>query len=147
MNTIKFNTIGTPKAGNAGGNGGGSASSVEYLDMRGADDQLKNLLGVLSINLNLEPTEGGLKGARMAGVTQAYVDMMFDTPFNPSWINAVSIDFTTIIKQKMGSDEMAMALKDMLPMLGVSQDQIDAIPRITEEEFYNLDNGGGGGIA
>ena len=32
-------------------------------------------------------------------------------------------------------------------MLGVSQDQIDAIPRITEEEFYNLDNGGGGGIA
>lgn len=139
MNTIKLNTIGTPcKAGGNSGGGGGSASSVEYLDMRGADDQLKNLLGVFSINLNLELTEGGLKGTRMVGVTQAYVDMMLDTPFNPSWINAVSIDFTTIIKQKKGADEMAMALKDMLPMLGVSQDQIDALPRITKEEFYTL---------
>lgn len=124
--------------GEGGGNGSGSASTVEYLDLSGVDDQVKGAMVMFANALNLEITEGGMTGMKTAGMPYAFFALSMDTTFNLTWVKAVSIDFTAKAKQKMGDDEMDMTVGEMLPMMGLSQDIIDAIPRLTEEEFYNI---------
>lgn len=51
---------------------------------------------------------------------------------------AVSIDFSR--KMKMFNGDLAFdgTVMEMLTMMGISQTDIDAIPRITKEQFYDL---------
>lgn len=119
--------------------GGTDESSIEYLDVSGVQEgQLRNFLVAFASTLNIEITEGGLAGAKMTGVTWGYLDFMLDSAVNPNWAKAISIDFTTNIIQEQGGQQMAMTIREMMTILGLNQADIDAIPRITKEQFYDL---------
>ena len=49
---------------------------------------------------------------------------------------AVCIDFNLVIKYP----DWEVTNKEFLLENGFTQEELDAIPRITKEEFYNLDN-------
>ena len=121
------------------GGGGTNESSIEYLDVSGVQEgQLRNFLVAFASTLNIEITEGGLVGAKMTGVTWGYLDLMLDSAVNPNWAKAISIDFTTNIIQEQGGQQMAMTIREIMTILGLNQADIDAIPRLTKEQFYDL---------
>lgn len=107
------------------GEGGGSASAVEYLDMSGAGlvesaVAAFSWLGKASLEdaVIIAPTIL-LKDEGFIGVGKFPI--------------AVAIDFSANIV--VGEP---MTIKDLLILQGVTSDQLAALPRITEEEFYTL---------
>lgn len=170
MNTIKLNTIGTPKmsGGNSGGGGttinnqdkvvditengttevvadagftglskvvvntnvassgggSGSASSVEYLDISGVGDA--ELIVTECSLLAKAYMEGAYYVGTTALLVLAGLIGIGNAPI------AVAIDFNT--KIVVGEP---MTVKDFIISRGITEDQLAAIPRITEEKFYN----------
>ena len=132
MNTIKLNTIGTPKvsAGNSGG-GSGSASAMEYLDVRGLSISDKVMLLMVAYMMNVESEEMGGKGvipvssALVGGV--AYTELL-------EGIKYLSINPNDVVNLSGGK----MSIKDFITSQTFYDTFLDSIPRITEEEFYTL---------
>lgn len=122
-----------------GGDAPSGGSNMEYLDLSGVEEgQLRNFLVAFASRLNLEITEGGLTGAKMAGITWGYLDMMLDSAVNPNWAKAIAIDLTTNIIQEEGGQQMALTFRELITALGLNPADIDAIPRLTKEQFYDL---------
>lgn len=124
----------------AGGSGeSGDSSNLEYLDLRGVEEgQLRHFLVAFASSLNLEITEGGLTGAKMAGITWGYLDLMLDSAVNPNWTKAIAIDLTANIIQEQDGQQMASTFRELITALGLNPADIDAIPRLTKEQFYDL---------
>ena len=152
MNTILLNTISDGKVivrktaengGNEGGSEGGSA--FEYLDITnvtGMNGNLKVLLlqmaymckvpqpvkvGSVTMKQGIAPLGGYMYivGSTLPG-SEAFTQVT-------NAITAISIDFSTTIN----IEGQVMTIQELFTMYGVQAD-IDAIPRITESEFYNL---------
>jgi hypothetical protein len=138
MNTIKLNTIGTPCKAEGGGNsgGGGSASSVEYLDLReyqGADFYLS--LVILADVVNAYDADNNT----YCGVNREAVRLLFGVSDTTKvTYNAVGIDLSRRVKANIQGQIMELTIMDLVAMTGASKEDIDALPRITEEEFYTL---------
>ena len=134
MNTIKFNTIGTPKAsgGNSGG-GGGSASTMEYIDVSGAGDLVKASLVQYAcyVKSYIEDYD-----AYMVGSTLYILGVMTSNPTKAT--SAIAIDFSNVFVMKMGDTIQSKTVAEAVLQNGATQADIDALPRITEEEFYTL---------
>jgi hypothetical protein len=105
--------------------GGGSASSVEYLVMSSLD-QLHIVLMQFAYVVKGNTTDAG----RM--ISPLYAFEQNGGEFNT--VEAIGIDFNG----KTGSGGQVMVLMDVLSMFGFAQEDIAAIPRITEEAFYAL---------
>lgn len=122
-NEIHVNDIPQQDGEASGGNGGGgnSTSSMEYLDLSG-DSFGKEILPYFST---------------LAKVSKDGMVVILPTPFlmTEGYISpiAIAIDFSAkvIIEEKI-------TIKDCLALQGLPEDQLAAIPRITEEEFYNI---------
>lgn len=54
-------------------------------------------------------------------------------------ITAIAIDFSQEVKLGGLSGSSSSTMKEFLFSFGLTQAELDAIPRITKEEFYNLD--------
>lgn len=143
MNTIKLNTIGTPcKAG--GGNGGGgntggggtAPSSVEYLDLREYQDTDFYLaLTILADVVNAYDADKNT----YCGVNRDAVRSIFGVSNTVKvTYNAVGIDFSRRVKANVQGQTMELTIIDLVAMTGASKEDIDALPRITESEFYTL---------
>lgn len=118
-----------------------SASTIEYLDVRGLGDtneSLKNGLVILADIVKSKNEEGTFVGACLSGI-----QMMFGvTSNNATTCVAVAVDFSRHIKAIINKEGQVieMSIFDLLvTMAGATAEQLDAIPRITKEEFYNLD--------
>ena len=112
--------------GVSSGNRSGEASTIEYLDLRGQSLNLINAVMAFAIQAkaNISPNE--------LRITYMYTasDVTFDN------IVECSIDFNGYVYNKQ------VGLKnvcDFLSMANITQEQLDAIPRISKEEFYNLE--------
>lgn len=118
--TVKTNV---PQSGGSGGGG----STMEYLDMRGRD---------MSETINAQLSRFALlRRVLMNGVaTMTAPAASIPTDVSDLIIQAIGVDFSVIIEL---SGE-TRSLKDMLTMGGITEAELAAIPRITEEEFYNL---------
>lgn len=105
--------------------GGADESSIEYLDVSGASDE-----GVQQIFLMF---------SILVKYSTVYGTVIF-SPFATANLNfekqlkAVMIDFTMQIAE-MG---VIGTIKDAFIQQGFTQEDIDAIPRITKEQFYDL---------
>jgi hypothetical protein len=135
MNTIKLNTIGTPckAGGNAGGGnsgGGGSASSVEYLDLSGEGVYGIDMLAVAM--LECKGVSDALSVVASAIMIQPLVEVMGLT------ITQAKVDFNTPIVMNQGGAIVKQTALEWLLSKGATQADIDALPRITKEQFYNL---------
>lgn len=114
--------------------GGGSASSVEYLDVSGASDNVRTALVVLAENIKSANDEGVFCGLPLYGV-----QFFFGIPTNNvSTTIAVGVDFSRKIKAGIQGQLPELSIIDLMTMQGINKEDIDAIPRITEEEFYTL---------
>lgn len=153
MNTIKLNTLGDKvivrKTADGGNEGGGNegGSTFEYLDITnvtGMNGILKLMLiqvaymGKVSqtIKVNNRIMKQGtapigsymyIAGSTLEG-SEAFTQVI-------NAITAISIDFSTTIN----CEGQMMTISEIFTMSGMPLD-IDAIPRITKEEFYNLES-------
>lgn len=125
----------------SGGSGSGEASSIEYLDLRnysgtafGVAVNAKSLLFKFNSNRFNGDSES-------APVYQIYVvgDVL---EAGNAYIQAllmgsdfVGIDFNL---KTNGRGELKTTAQQIIEDQGITQEQLDAIPRITKEQFYSL---------
>ena len=119
--------------GGGSGSGSGEASTIEYLDVSEMTDEMSNkklsliFLSYLTkyVNNNIVTISGG-------------ASLLVVANNNDSLLNgvvAIAIDFNAkIVIEGNTFNTILEYLSDSF-----SQEELDSIPRITKEEFYNLD--------
>ncbi|MBP3496799.1 MAG: hypothetical protein J6K33_03085 [Alistipes sp.] len=119
--------------------GGTSESNIEYLDVSGlGDESYFPALQQVSVYVKGKISNGQMEGLEVTGVTMGMFALMTADIRD---VKAVSVDFTSIVSQKMGNEVQSMTVENMLVSNGnVTKEQLDAIPRITKEQFYDLSN-------
>lgn len=125
----------------SGGGAGTAESTMEYLDVSGLDGEsqeyLKNVIVVLANMVKSQNDEGTFLGAPLSGI-----QIMFGTTNNNArTVIAVAIDFSQFVKAKIGNDVLELSLNQLIlrSVEGITQLDLDAIPRITKEQFYSLE--------
>ena len=114
---------GAASSGGSGDSGGGTgeASTIEYLDVSGVNQEIY-FTTLLITSFVSKSKENGvvciLPSAAMVG-------------YNNSLIISLAIDFS--FKTSNGT------ILELLLNMGITQEQLDAIPRITKEQFYSLE--------
>lgn len=114
----------------SGGSTSSGGSNIEYLDgaeiQSGLDSQSLMSTYILMLAYRVKILKDGVYGILGA-----------QTPgnFNGTVIG-IEIDFNSYIS--LNSSLGLLTVKDFLILIGVQQQQLDAIPRITKEEFYTL---------
>lgn len=101
------------------------------------DESYFGFLLIPSIYVKAKISNEGAGLSDAVGVTMSMFTMMSSEPRD---IKAICIDFTSIIILKMGDEARSMTVADYLIQTGATQEQLDAIPRITKEQFYDLSN-------
>ena len=96
---------------------------------------LKNAIVALANMVKGQNDEGTFLGIPLIGI-----QLLFGVANNARTVIAVAIDFLQIIRAKVGNDVVEISINQAIFALadGVTQAEIDAIPRITEAEFYDL---------
>lgn len=108
----------------SGSGGGESGSTIEYLDVSGFPSEPVMFLSTYSILCRV------LGNAREGVLTTA---IMMQNPTVYS-IKYIAIDFSLELLE----GKTKASIKDILIAQGFTQDDIDAIPRLTKEQFYDL---------
>lgn len=128
---------GASSGGSSGGEGSGSgeASTFEYLDISNCGTSNKvnlvvkcNIIKIKKYGDILCTTPAMLLGP--IGSVEEMLNCFADDTI------AVCIDFNLVNKYPNGE----FTNKELLLENGFTQEELDAIPRITKEEFYNLDD-------
>lgn len=109
--------------------GGSGGSNIEYLDVSGVDTYL--LVNILAIGIPY--AKGEIDGLVIAAPISAFGNKLVAEN-----INAIGIDGNATIAMAVPGQTLVMSFYDALAQRGVTKEQVDAIPRITEEEFYTL---------
>lgn len=116
------------------GSGSGEASNIEYLDVSGLDilnTEGKDFsIGAYAFSVKMTISD------KLTAFIPSSVFQSYSTFPGTVVVHAVAIDFsfpTSIFGGKI------LTIKETLISLGLTQEQLDAIPRITKEEFYNLE--------
>ena len=125
-----------------GGSGSGEASTVEYLDLRnysgtafGVAVNAKSLLFKFNSNLfNGDSESAPVYKIYVVGdvleAGNAYIQaLLMGSDF-------VGIDFNL---KTNGRGELKTTAQQIIEDQGITQEQLDSIPRITKEQFYSLD--------
>lgn len=111
---------------------GGDSSSIEYLDITNAASH-KEVLLQHSLQANVNSAE-----LKMIAPSLAVYGMLNDLNGNYTSLY-IEIDFNSKIYAIQGVEKMEYPIGEYLAMAGISQSKLDAIPRITKEQFYNLE--------
>jgi hypothetical protein len=130
MNIIRLNTLNDDKViirGN-GGNGGGDASTIEYVDISTASEEFQNYIMLCSITIRV------IIGGDIVVSPSGNLISMIDHGIPVDDILAVSIDSNTAIR--IPPDGL-MTIKDDLIASG-RWETFSSLPRITKEEFYAI---------
>ena len=122
--------------GGGSGSGSGEASTVEYLDFANADPSLWNgeYWTLQFITASLYSKGHDSEGNLFVIPSALVVDEQFGNVF---WyqVSCVAIDFNETIS--FGG--VIITVKDMFHSSGYTDDKLALIPRITKEQFYNLE--------
>lgn len=109
----------------SGGSGSGE-DTMEYLDVSGLEDDFKKSLFLFSHTMRVD-------GTRIP-YTMPSVGFLADVGISRvGTITKISINFS----QKMSDSVSVKTVLDRLLEIG-TKEELDAIPRITKEEFYSL---------
>ena len=133
------------KRGASGGSGGGSssgeASTIEYLDVRDVDfkdgSNGQVVYALMATYIKLYKIVNGAAGSEITFATPYALSMEYQydgTLFNDVFI-ALSID-KSMMALPTGETEFVNLYDYFNSMLG---NALDAIPRITKEQFYSLE--------
>ena len=135
MNTIKLNTLGDKVIvrKTAGGGTSSGGSNYEYLDLREVDtkDSEYAILGSAAQVLNVDAEIAGRSVSAVLTGASIGAQMEYITK-----IKCAAIDFSIKSELRIGT----LKTTKEWALMFLTQEQIDAIPRLTEEEFYNLES-------
>lgn len=123
---------------NGGGSGGGeSASTIEYLDVSGNIDGNIILSGGVEVPLNLISYAGITYKVNQEGVIEILPILNI---LNPNFVGdtlALAVDFSTKLSNPAAGG--LVSVKEFLINFGgITEDQLASIPRLTKEQFYDL---------
>lgn len=117
-----------------GSSSSGSESMIEYLDLRDLDD-----IGRAGLASFAEMVKGSTYGSKIAGLPLSASNLLLNLVGKD--VEYICIDFTKKMVAVMEGNPMEMSLLDAILTTGeYTADQIASLPRITEEQFYNLNN-------
>ena len=123
--------------GGGSGSGSGETSTIEYLDISNWNSNTSKSNLVVKSNIIKVEKYGStfcITPAMALGPMANSIGEALEL-FENATI-AVCIDFNLVLKYPDGE----FTNKELLLENGVTQEELDAIHRITKEEFYNLDN-------
>lgn len=121
--------------------GGESASTIEYLDVSGlgeTNEHLRNGLVVLADVVKSRNDEGTFVGACLSGIQYLFGV----STNNATTVVAVAVDLTRHLSGKVinGEQVIGYSIAELLVLMETAtQEQLDAIPRLTKEQFYTLE--------
>lgn len=119
--------------------GGTSESNIEYLDVSGlgeTNEFLRNSLVLVADIVKSKNEEGTFVGACLTGIQHAFGI----TTNNATTCVAVAVDFSRHIKCKGDEGALDLSIAELIIMMvGVTQEQLDSLPRLTKEQFYTLE--------
>ena len=118
----------------SGGNSGGSGeNTLEYIDVSGANGLVKTSIVQYAVYV-----KGYIEsyGAYMTGSTLYVLKQMASDAIDAT--SAIAIDFSNVVLMKMGDTIQNMTVAEAILQNGATQAEIDALPRITKEEFYTI---------
>lgn len=131
MNITRLNTLNDDKViirGNGGNSGGGGGSTIEYVDITAADENLKTNMMNVSI-----ATKAIVMGELVINPSAGLIAMI--NHLAPVYdILAASFDFNMALLSPQGE---LLTLKDNLIASG-DWETYSSLPRITKEEFYHI---------
>ena len=116
-----------------GGSGEGGGSNIEYLDVSGMQDYMKNVLLYYSV---LAKIQGD---SVTYGVQIQPSGFLLAAGGMTSLVTAVAIDLVIPIT-KYASEESGVEKQELTTLDADSEfmEMLDTIPRLTKEQFYNL---------
>lgn len=128
---------GSGSGSGSGGSGesGGEASSIEYLDLANADSSITTdywTLSFTALSLYSKVNDGGNVYTTPSG-TVVCENPSFGVPWY--YVTAVAIDFNSTAY----FEGQIATVKDILSVFGYTDDKLNLIPRLTKEQFYNLE--------
>lgn len=115
----------------------GVGENIEYLDLREYQDADFYLsLTILADVVNAHDANNNA----YCGVNKEAIRSLFGVS-NTTKItyNAVGIDLSRRVKANVQGQIMELTIIGLVTMTGANKEDIDAIPRITKEEFYSLE--------
>lgn len=129
-----------PQSGSGGGEGGGGSTGgagIEYLDVRGMElDLSNNALGyVLLYSSYFANCYTSSYGMQMCSPVSDILKLSLSNV--TLYGLAISLNARTLMISG-GEIMQDMTIKEVLIKKGWTEEELAAIPRITEEEFYNL---------
>ena len=118
--------------------GGTDESNIEYLDVSGLDSGSKNQLMMVSLIARTSQFEmmGQVQKSQVIPLSSMLLYISFEPTAYDAYsnaVNAIGVDFTMQIKSQSTTGTVLDEVKKM-PVY----EQLDSIPRITKEQFYNL---------
>lgn len=133
--SVNFNEGG----GSGSGSGSEQSSTIEYIDVRGwnsAEVNNSNLSNLTQRSIMIKVKDGNEVGCTYTSNIISWRNTMSEVlDILDNDVIAVAIDFNLLAKW---SDYEATLKEDFIEM-GIYE-YISSLPRITKEEFYNLDN-------
>lgn len=129
---------GGASSGGSGGNGSGEASSIEYLDVSGINFD-EAAFTFIKLTCSSVAVRVLLNDKYCVG---PFMFFNMDGDLNPSNIKAVAINPDAEVnmpERPSGGNIIKTTTKEWLSIITGSWSDIDAIPRITKEQFYSLE--------
>lgn len=111
--------------------GGESASTIEYLDVSGLNNDNKSVLIMYALQLKLT-------GESVVLGTQIISHGMYSRTPMPSVVTAISMDVTMPMTKYVSDSQSDKQELTTLEEMGISV-FTDNLPRLTKEQFYSLD--------
>lgn len=120
--------------GNSGGSGSGEASSIEYLDVRDIDSGILSTLFNCSMYDKIRAEK--INYTFIGFNRQSVRDIVGEDTITKTL--AVAVNMNDFVIVNMDGQIQKFAIKDYL-LISATQEELDAIPRITKEQFYSLE--------
>lgn len=111
--------------------GSGESSAIEYFEHTEGTDTTGLILFATYLKINLKD-----RGRMICPFSTAVAEMLASTT---NTIIAAGINLHEKCIGDTGNGIVEMTVKDLLIQNGYTQERLDAIPRITKEEFYSLE--------
>lgn len=119
------------------GSGEDNKSNIEYLDIRGwSKPNNKNVVNIVQRSAIVKLKYENYTICTYTANIISWSDNTSDVLDIFSTVTAIGIDFNLKIKLP----DWEGTIKENLIKMGISEEYLNSLPRLTEEEFYNLND-------
>ena len=109
---------------------GGGDSTIEYLDISGVED--KYIVFEWATSARLVIPQYAAIVAPVGRMVETIKNVGYD------YVEAIGVDTSSMVAMRQGEDVLSTTMAEYISMSGNSE-LFDSLPRLTKEEFYNLD--------